>query len=405
MKSSIQFLIGVLLFGLAVLPTQAAFTSLYVFGDALSSTTDGTTGPYYYPGRDSNGRVWVEVLAQRQGLTYNAANNDSYFDHNSTASLADINKFKAPPDVASALFVVWVCNADTFDSTSVAINSPIQIHALLLTQFIASNTLDQVNNLQIIIALYAKGVRTLIMPNVVDISEIPAYNAGNVTDVLHAGCNNYNVQLANTISTATTLCPGLVIYTPDFYTLLNNTLTNASYYGLTNALSANGFSIDAADALYSNPKLPVSLNGAGTNYIFWDYLNPTAKLHEIMADTVQQIISPVQIGKLAVLNNGSNRLDVINYPAGLSGFVDGSTNLAQANWTTVTNGAFNSTNLAQSIFVIAPLLSPSTLGGSGGGSGGGSIDPNNPGNGGTNIPPFNAAQFYRLRFPYSWTWP
>jgi phospholipase/lecithinase/hemolysin len=400
MKHSVQLIIGILLFGLGVLPTQAAFTSLYVFGDALSATADGTGTGLYYQNRDSNGRVWVEVLAQRQGLTFDGSKNDSYYDHNSIETLADINKFKAPPDVASALFVVWVCNADTFDSTSVAINSPIQIHALLLTQFIASNTLDQVNNLQIITALYAKGVRTLIMPNVVDISEIPAYNAGNMTDVLRAGCNNYDAQLATTISTAKTLCPGLAIYTPDFYTLLNNTLTNAAYYGLTNALSANGFSIDAVDALYPNPKLPVYLNGPGTNYIFWDYMNPTAKLHEIMADTVQQIISPVQIGKLAVLNNGSNRLDVINYPAGLNGSVDGSTNLALGNWTSVTNINISSGNTAQSFFVIAPQLPPPVPA-----SGtGGSTDPNNPANG-TYTPPFNPAQFYRLDFPFAWSWP
>ena len=343
------------------------------------------------------------MLAQRQGLTFDGSKNDSYYDHNSTETLADVNKFKAPPDVASALFVVWVCNADTFDSTTAAINSPIQIHALLLTQFIASNTLDQVNNLQIITALYAKGVRTLILPNVVDISEIPAYNAGNMTDVLRAGCNNYNAQLANTISTATTLCPGLVIYTPDFYTLLNNTLTNASYYGLTNALSTRGFSIDAVDGIYSNPKLPVSLNGAGTNYIFWDDQDPTAMLHEIMADTVQQIISPVQIGKLTPLN-GNNRLDVVNVPVGLNGFVEGSTNLALlSSWTTVTNITGN--NTTQSFFVSAPQITPFGSGSSGG-SGGVSIDPNNPGtNSVSKLPVVYNAQFYRLNFPYAWFWP
>src|SRR5205823_5446653 len=112
---------------------------------------------------------------------------------------------------------------------------------------------------------------------------------------------------------------------------------NAAAYGLTNALY-QGYSIDALE----DPSIAnLTLNGQGTNYIFWDNQDPTAKLHEIMADVAQQIISPVKIGKLAV-SASSNRLDVVNVPIGLNGFVVGSTNLAQANWTVVTNGAFNS---------------------------------------------------------------
>jgi phospholipase/lecithinase/hemolysin len=388
MKNLVQLTIGLLLFGLAVLPVQAGFSSLYVFGDGLSCTASGANSPYFYGGRYSNGRVWVEVLAQRQGLTYNAANNDSYFDHNSTDLLTEIAGFNAPKDVANDLFVLWVCNADTFDAAQAPDSSPQWTNAI---------TQAQSNHLAIITALYAKGVRTLIMPNAVDVSEIPAFNAGTkFTGVEHAGCIAYNVALANTISQAQLSCPGLTIYTPDFYTLLNNVLTNASYYGLTNALSDRGFSIDAADALY--PKLPVFLNGPGTNYIFWDPQDPTAQLHEIMADTVQQIISPAQIGKLAVLNNGSNRLDVVNYPAGLNGSIDGSTNLALGNWSGV--AGISSSNTAQSFFIVAPQLPPPVPA-----SGtGGSTDPNNPASG-TYTPPFNPAQFYRLDFPFAWNWP
>ncbi len=31
-------------------------------------------------------------------------------------------------------------------------------------------------------------------------------------------------------------CPGLTIYEPDFFSLLDNILTNAAAYGVTNAL-------------------------------------------------------------------------------------------------------------------------------------------------------------------------
>jgi len=82
-KSLIQFTLGLVLLGLTVRPVSAAFTSLNVFGDSLSSTTSnsasGTLATNYFGKRYSNGRVWVEVLAQQQGLPYVASNNISYF--------------------------------------------------------------------------------------------------------------------------------------------------------------------------------------------------------------------------------------------------------------------------------------------------------------------------------------
>jgi phospholipase/lecithinase/hemolysin len=348
----------------------------------------------YYQKHDSNGRIWIEVLAQRQGLTYDASKNISYYDHNSGEVVTDVNNFKAPADVTNDLFIVWVCNADTFDAANDSDNS---------TQWQAANNQSQANHLQIIATLYAKGVRTLIMPNAVDISKIPAFNVGTkqLMTAEHAGCIDYNLKFSNTVNQAMALCPGLTIYNPDFYTLLNNVLTNAANYGLTNALSSQGFSIDAMDSIYANnTKVPANLNGLGTNYIFWDSTDPTAEFHEVIADVAQQIISPVQINWLALFN-GSNRLDVVNMPVGLNGFVDGTTNLSQANWTTVTN--ITSASVNQSIFVNAPPLPAAVLAGNGGD---GSIDPNDTNNQNVvYIPPFNPAQYYRLDFPFSWSWP
>ena len=402
MKSLIKVALGLGLLAGVIVPAHASFSSLYVFGDALSATSDsdpdtGSPGSPLYDGyRWSNGRVWVEVLAQRQGISFSDAKNSSHFNHNSAELAAELLAFNPPSDVANDLFVVWVCNADTFDATSDVLNNPSKNHSILLNQFVAENILAQTSNLQIILNLYNKGVRTLVLPNAVDISKIPAFNAGDVTDVLHAGCVDYNSRFAATIAQAKSVCPGLTIYTLDFYTLLNNVMANPGFYGLKNALY-NGLSIDALD----DPALSnYALNGPGAAYIFWDEKDPTAKFHEIIADVAQQIISPVGINQL-VVGNGSNRLDVVNVPLGLSGFVEGTTNLALGGWTVVTN--FNSTSLSQSLFVNAAPLPPATPASGTGGSG--SIDPNNPGQGGTYIAPNNPAQYYRLHFPYAWSWP
>jgi phospholipase/lecithinase/hemolysin len=218
-----------------------------------------------------------------------------------------------------------------------------------------------------------------------------------LTSVLRPGCVDYNARFTATINQAKALCPGLTIYTPDFYTLLNNVLANPANYGLVNALSG-GFSIDALD----DPSIVnLTLNGQGTNYIFWDPQDPTAQFHEVIADIAQQLISPVVISKLTV-GKGSNRLDVVNVPVGLNGFVESSPNWALANWAFVTN--FSGTTMAQSLAVNAPPLPPSTPASGTGGDG--SIDPNDPNNqNNTYIAPTNSAQFYRLHFPFAWSWP
>ena len=397
MKTLRKLIIGFLLSGFVVLPTHAAFTSLYVFGDALSTTTNNQTGgPNYYGGRYCNGRIWVEVLAQRQGI--GISNNWSYFDCNSSNLVKNVQNFNIKASVASnALFVVWVNNSDLFDAVLSAPNTNQSTWIPIINR-------GQTNQFRAITNLYAKGVRTIIMPNVVDIGKVPYFcnPADGFTSVLgfiRQECIAYNVAFSNTLNQARAACPGLAIYQPNFFGLLDNVLTNAANYGLTNAL-ASGVDIDAMDALF--PKS--NTNGLGANYVFWDDLDPSAKFHEVIADVVQQIVSPAQINLTAL--NGVNELDVLNMPVGLNGFVDGSTNLV--NWTSVTN--FNSLTTAQSLFVIAPPL-PAGFGSGSGDSGGsgGSDGPPPLGTGGSStnsVLPFNTfVELYRLRFPYSWTWP
>ena len=115
MKRLFQFTICWCFLSLLTPAAFAAFTSLHVFGDGVCTTTnahDSSLTNYYYGGRYSNGRVWVEVLAQRQGLLYEANNNWSYLGHDSTNLVNNVSNFVAPADVSTALFVVWANDAD-----------------------------------------------------------------------------------------------------------------------------------------------------------------------------------------------------------------------------------------------------------------------------------------------------
>lgn len=365
MKSLIQFTLGLALLGLAIRPVSAAFTSFKVFGDSLSSTTSNSVSyplsTNYYGKRYSNGRVWVEVLAQQQGLPDIASNNFSYFGNYSSNVLKTLGTYTAPSDASNSLYVVWVNNADLFEAAANDGNT--------LSKWADDINQSQANHFKIITNLWGKGVRTLVMPSAVDVSTIPQFNISTAyTNTIHQQCLVYNAAFTNTINRALTNCPGLVIYIPDYYALLADLLAFPASYGVTNALQ-NGVSIDAvADPLLANK----SPNGPGTNYIFWDYADPTAKVHYLMAGVAQQLISPAKIGQLTTFP-GSNRLDLVNVPvytnSPLNGLVLASTNLASGNWTT--NLAFSTTNTSQSVWA-------------------------------TNASP---QSFYRLKFPYAWTWP
>jgi phospholipase/lecithinase/hemolysin len=391
-KSFIRFTGCALLFGLAVFPARATFTSLYIFGDGVSTTTNNPIAAFepYYGLRRSNGRVWVELLAQQLNLTNNfwysnnianqvaytnlsasstnwsySSNNWSYFQDFSTNLVANINAFTAPANASNALFVVWVNDADFVADMGNIYQSGYGTNITLWTNAInqsLTNHWQAVTNLY-----YAKGVRTLVMPNAVDITEIPDYNTISSSadkSFIRQMVVYFNTAFTTMLSNAPASCPGLKIYEPDFFSLLNKILANPASYGVTNALYL-GQSIDASsDPLLSDK----SVNGPGTNYIFWDSDDPTAKVHAIMAGVAKQLIAPVQITNVASLG-GSNRLDMASVPIGPNGVVLGSTNLALTNWTTVTN--FNSTNSTQSVFV--PISGP--------------------------------LQFYRLYFPFAWTWP
>ena len=341
MKSFICFTAGILLFGSVIFSAQAAFTNLYVFGDGITTTTDNTSGlPFYLGQRYSNGRVWVEVLAQRQGLPYDPNKNWSYFGNTSTTMVANVISFSITPSSASnALFVIWVNCADLF--------YPALYSGTSMAQWNSAINQSQTYHYKAVTNLYAKGVRTLIMPNAVDISTIPKFNTSDNVNFIHLRCLDYNIAFSNTLNRIRASCPNLTLYTPDFYALLTNILAHPANYTVTNALYS-GLSIDAIDDPALSNK---ATNGPGANYIFWDSTDPSGKVHSWMANTVQQLVSPARISQITALK-GSNRVVMANVPVGQYGQVIGRTNLLLGNWTTNVNN-INTTNPTQTVYVPA----------------------------------------------------
>lgn len=347
---------------LGVIQAQAGFTSFYIFGDSVSSTTNGPGDQFYYSvngQRWSNGRVWVEVLAQRQSLVVESNKNWSFYGHNSSNLLANLSVFNTPTNASNSLFIVWINNADFVDHMTYIYPS------LNLAAWSNAIQLSLTNHFKIVTNLYSKGARTLIMPNAVDITQIPQFNSivsPAEKNFIRERTVEFNTSLKTMASNQTVNFPALKIIVPDIFSLTDDVLTNSSSYGLTNALYL-GKSIDAiGDPALINK----SLNGPGTNYIFWDYQAPTAKFHAVIADYVQQLLSPARIANISSVGS-SNQLDLADVPVGRNGVVESSTNLV--NWTTA--ATITSTNNTQSSLVDAP----------------------------------GDVGFHRLRFPFLWTWP
>jgi phospholipase/lecithinase/hemolysin len=356
-----RWTVFLLLFALGEFSTPATFNSLYAFGDGVCTTTGNTGGgSLYYSNSYCNGRAWIQVLAQRQGLPYITSNNMSYFGQYSANLVAAVTDFTAPTKASNALFIVWICDADlVYDMENINPLTSLSLWTNALNQSLT-------NQLTAVQVLYNKGVRTLIMPNAVDITEIPLFNqtAPSTRSFIRARIIDFNAAFNSALNNLAATNAGLKIYVPNVFSLLDNILTNAASYGLTNVLQSG----QSIDVLSDNSQTDYSLNGSGAKFIFWDPTDPTAHAHEAIADYVQQLISPAQIARVIPLGN-SNRLDVVNFPAGLNGFVDGTTNITLTNWQSLQSFTNNST--AFSIF----------------------------------LPMSGSQHQYRLRFHYAWYWP
>ena len=85
----------------------------------------------------------------------------------------NLNNFPAPTDASTALFVVWVCDADFVGFiSSYGPKTPGDTNTTVWTNAIS---LSLSNHFQALTNLYLKGARTLIMPNAVDITVVPYY--------------------------------------------------------------------------------------------------------------------------------------------------------------------------------------------------------------------------------------
>lgn len=304
--------------------------------------------------------MWVEVLAQWAGISFDSTNsNSSYWGHYSPILVEDVAGYSAPADVGTALYVVWVGNADfvwniynlsPYDSSNLA-------------TWTATNNLWLSNHYTVITNLYAKGARSLVLPNVVDLSQTPTEDWAALTPshraFIRARTIEFNAGLSLMVSNALLAMPDLSIWNPDIFSLFDAVLADPGGYGMVNP---------GVGALFDAGLGDYSLDGPGAHYVFWDDIHPTAKFQMLFAEAAQELIWPVWLQPGANVP-GTNllKLKAVNVPIGRDGVVLASADLVS--WTNVLS--FESTNSSQTI----------------------------------PVPSSGSSQFYQLEFPFNWVWP
>jgi GDSL-like Lipase/Acylhydrolase len=366
-RSQIIILFLLVLVALAISPARAGFSSIYAFGDGICTTdTNNTTQTQLYHGkRYCNGRVWIEVLSQWQGVAYQVSKNKSFFGHDSVKLINSVNAFVAPVDAATSLFIVWANNADFVEFINTAGNEPPYTANTPLGPWNSFINSAVSRHTQAITTLYNKGARVVVMPKAVNISSTPLYNLDEVTNTF---LKNRVIQFNTAFDTAMIALAaskaGLVIHRPDTFTFLEQVLANSSAYGLIHPTGTNGAVFD-----FPNPSLAT---GTATNYVFWDDLNPTAKFQMQLADLVQQMISPAKVQSITSITSNV-QITVANVPLGRAGVVEGCAALVPP-WQT-----------------DAAINVPFSVGGSTTTA--------------VTFPTAGTARFYRVGFPVAWTWP
>ncbi|ALG66797.1 SGNH/GDSL hydrolase family protein [Beggiatoa leptomitoformis] len=269
------------------------YKAIYVFGDSLSDTgriyqlTGGKipTSPPYSAGRFSNGQVWVEYLAEKLQLSYNASTNFAWGGAETGSSalpqglqLQVSNYLRTSPQAdTTGLYFVWAGSNDFFSVGSNATDDDIQQ--------IATNMRTAVEK------LHNAGARYIVVINVPDLGLTPAGQAENTTGKFTDIIVRYNAELYAQLEAL-----GYPIAYVDIFTTLRNLITTPDNAGLSNLTT---------ECLQEDT---LQVCDAPDTYLFWDRKHPTTIVHNIIAE---QVVKSIQQSSYA-LDTGVLHLPLVS---------------------------------------------------------------------------------------------
>lgn len=267
---------------LALLAFMATFTfstatqrfhpisELVVFGDSLSDvgTVFRATGgqyppnPPYFQGRYSNGRVWVEYLAERLQLSpaqtrnfaFGGATTGGQSNSLVPGVLRQVEMFTQTHSEANpaALYVLWAGANDYLQGTG-SVSAPLE------------------NLAKAIDILVNRGAKKILVANLPDLGQLPSTRTSTQAATLNTLTQTHNQGLRRSLKVLSQQHSDLQIVTLDANTLYREAITNPAKFKFTNV---TGACLNGARAC-GNPD----------QFLFWDGIHPTTAAHLILGET------------------------------------------------------------------------------------------------------------------------
>lgn len=303
MPRNILICLALVIAGCDTIPAPTGpFSRLIVFGDSLSDTgnilkeSGLVPGAPYFEGRFSNGESWVEVFARHYGLearpSYVGGTNFAQGASSSSFGLANysglplgpnvrqqIELYRGQPD-GTELFVVWSGANDLFDVLNGDCSATPDAIADSLFGAIA--------------ALYGRGGRQFLVPNMPNLGIVPRYRERSREALAMQLSLELNAALSARLDVIETF-PDITVYRLDIESFFAETVANPPA-GITNvtdsAWTGSFLGYLGGGQLVENPDA----------YIFWDSVHPTRAGHGLIAQAAialidSELVSPTANGR------------------------------------------------------------------------------------------------------------
>jgi Phospholipase/lecithinase/hemolysin len=240
-----------------------AFDALYVIGDSLSIENSGGYAGYYGQGT-SNGPMWPEYLSAMLGIDFNASGDVAVFGALTSSLQYQINSLPEG-DKRGSLVVLWI---GANDVQNVFAGSP------------TDDTFNQaISNIQGgIESLRALGFRTILVPNVFNLTQTPAYRerfTATERAQQRALIQDFNNRLSAMVAAEKWGHPHAQVRYVNVYSNWTSVLNNAGNYGIIYPFSAGK----------DDPSFIATGDfSIGNEYGSWDGLHPTTTIHRLLAE-------------------------------------------------------------------------------------------------------------------------
>lgn len=277
------------------------FSRVIVFGDSMSDNGNLykrsveislmfpispilPVSPPYYSGRFTNGKVWVERLAEKFNIPENAFIDYAYAGATIESDILPIPNLNKQVST----YLEWNPTADPYALYTVWAGSNDLLRHLNKTdnELIETMSSNMEYNLR---KLIARGAKNILSPQLPDLAGTP----DSLSKDLENGDNSYTQRLTNLIKRYNAShraileqlrkeFPSVVLMTFDVYSFTQNAKNRAKDYGFTNIVDRcnPNYYWDDDLAICEKPK----------EYAYWDGVHPSASAHAILAEIMYQVV-------------------------------------------------------------------------------------------------------------------